>query len=109
MIVPVVPDSFGGTLTTCQSAIERLPARTDGAKPARSQAGHPERGAAREDLLRAIDRAFWVTLSRVSSRWTDSLAIVKPATASRSIDAASLGSGLGSRALRGNRHSRCPG
>jgi putative transposase len=30
--------------------------------------------------LRPVDRAFWVVLSRVWSRWTDVLAIVKPAT-----------------------------
>jgi putative transposase len=30
--------------------------------------------------LRPIDRAFWVVVSRVWSRWTDALAIVKPAT-----------------------------
>jgi putative transposase len=30
--------------------------------------------------LRPIDRAFWVLLSRVWSRWTDVLAIVQPAT-----------------------------
>jgi putative transposase len=30
--------------------------------------------------LRAIDRAFWVVLSRVWSRWADSVAIVKPET-----------------------------
>jgi putative transposase len=34
----------------------------------------------RRPHLHAIDRAFWVTLSRVWSRWADSLAIVKPAT-----------------------------
>jgi putative transposase len=30
--------------------------------------------------LRPVDRAFWVLLSRVWSRWTDVLAIVRPAT-----------------------------
>ncbi len=30
--------------------------------------------------LTPIDRAFWVVLSRIWSRWTDVLAIVKPAT-----------------------------
>ena len=30
--------------------------------------------------LRPIDRAFWVVASRVWSRWSDALAIVKPAT-----------------------------
>jgi transposase InsO family protein len=30
--------------------------------------------------LRPIDRAFWVAVSRVWSRWADALAIVKPAT-----------------------------
>jgi putative transposase len=30
--------------------------------------------------LRPIDRAFWVVVSRVRSRWVDALAIVKPAT-----------------------------
>ena len=30
--------------------------------------------------LRPIDRAFWVVLSKVWSRWSDVLAIVKPAT-----------------------------
>ncbi len=30
--------------------------------------------------LRPIDRAFWVLVSRVWSRWSDALAIVKPAT-----------------------------
>jgi putative transposase len=30
--------------------------------------------------LRPIDRAFWVVVSRVWSRWPDALAIVKPAT-----------------------------
>jgi len=30
--------------------------------------------------LRPIDRAFWVLVSRVWSRWADALAIVKPAT-----------------------------
>src|SRR5450432_1973265 len=30
--------------------------------------------------LRPIDRAFWVVVSRVWSRWADSLAIVRPAT-----------------------------
>jgi transposase InsO family protein len=30
--------------------------------------------------LRPIDRAFWVVVSRVWSRWADALAIVKPAT-----------------------------
>jgi hypothetical protein len=30
--------------------------------------------------LRPIDRAFWVMVSRVWSRWADALAIVKPAT-----------------------------
>jgi hypothetical protein len=30
--------------------------------------------------LRPVDRAFWVVLSRVWSRWADALAIVKPAT-----------------------------
>ncbi len=30
--------------------------------------------------LRAVDRAFWVLLSRTWSRWTDVLAIVQPAT-----------------------------
>jgi hypothetical protein len=48
--------------------------------------------------LRAIDGAFWVTLSRVWLRWADSLVIVKPATLIVCIDAASPGSGLGSRA-----------
>jgi len=32
--------------------------------------------------LRPIDRAFWVVLSRVWSRWADALALVKPATVS---------------------------
>jgi len=30
--------------------------------------------------LRPIDRAFWVIVSRLWSRWTDTLAIVRPAT-----------------------------
>ncbi len=30
--------------------------------------------------LRPVDRAFWVVLSRVWSRWADALALVKPAT-----------------------------
>ncbi|HXQ27842.1 MAG TPA: hypothetical protein VN848_01120 [Gemmatimonadales bacterium] len=30
--------------------------------------------------LRPIDRAFWVAVSRVWSRWADALVIVKPAT-----------------------------
>jgi hypothetical protein len=30
--------------------------------------------------LRPIDRAFWVTVSRLWSRWADTLAIVRPAT-----------------------------
>ncbi len=30
--------------------------------------------------LRPIDRAFWVVVSRILSRWADSLAIVQPAT-----------------------------
>jgi putative transposase len=30
--------------------------------------------------LRPVDRAFWVVLSRIWSRWADALAIVKPAT-----------------------------
>jgi putative transposase len=30
--------------------------------------------------LRPIDRAFWVVISRVWARWSDALAIVKPAT-----------------------------
>jgi hypothetical protein len=30
--------------------------------------------------LRPVDRAFWVLLSRVWSRWSDVLAIVQPAT-----------------------------
>jgi putative transposase len=30
--------------------------------------------------LRPIDRAFWVLVSRIWSRWADALAIVKPAT-----------------------------
>jgi putative transposase len=30
--------------------------------------------------LRPFDRAFWVMLSRIWSRWADALAIVKPAT-----------------------------
>jgi hypothetical protein len=30
--------------------------------------------------LRPIDRAFWVIVSRVWSRWADTLAIVQPAT-----------------------------
>jgi hypothetical protein len=30
--------------------------------------------------LRPIDRAFWVALSRVWSRWSDVVAIVEPAT-----------------------------
>jgi hypothetical protein len=30
--------------------------------------------------LRPVDRAFWVVVSRVWSRWADALAIVKPAT-----------------------------
>jgi hypothetical protein len=33
--------------------------------------------------LRPIDRAFWVVVSRVWSRWADALAIVKPATVIR--------------------------
>jgi hypothetical protein len=35
--------------------------------------------------LGAIDLAFWVTLSRVWSRWADSLAIVKPASTLRAL------------------------
>lgn len=34
----------------------------------------------RRPRLRRMDRAFWVVLSRVWSRWVDVLAIVKPAT-----------------------------
>ena len=34
----------------------------------------------RRPLLRPIDRAFWVVLSRLWSRWVDVIAIVKPAT-----------------------------
>jgi hypothetical protein len=34
----------------------------------------------RRPRLRPIDRAFWVLLGRVWSRWVDVLAIVKPAT-----------------------------
>ena len=34
----------------------------------------------RRPRLHPIDRAFWVVLSRVRSRWVDVLAIVKPAT-----------------------------
>jgi transposase InsO family protein len=34
----------------------------------------------RRPRLRPIDRAFWVVVSRVWSRWADVLAIVKPAT-----------------------------
>ena len=30
--------------------------------------------------LRPIDRAFWVVVSRVWSRWADALVIVRPAT-----------------------------
>jgi hypothetical protein len=30
--------------------------------------------------LRPVDRAFWVVLSRIWSRWADVLALVKPAT-----------------------------
>lgn len=36
--------------------------------------------AGRRPWLRPIDRAFWVVLSRLWSRWADVLAIVKPAT-----------------------------
>jgi hypothetical protein len=36
--------------------------------------------ARRRPRLRPVDRAFWVVLSRVWSRWGDTLAIVKPAT-----------------------------
>jgi putative transposase len=36
--------------------------------------------AGRRPRLRPVDRAFWVLLSRVWSRWADVLAIVKPAT-----------------------------
>jgi len=38
------------------------------------------RRAAPRPRLRPMDRAFWVVLSRTWSRWTDALAIVKPAT-----------------------------
>jgi putative transposase len=38
----------------------------------RRQASRPQ--------LRPVDRAFWVVLSRIWSRWADALAIVKPAT-----------------------------
>jgi putative transposase len=38
------------------------------------------RRANRRPRLRPIDRAFWVVVSRVWSRWADSLAIVRPAT-----------------------------
>jgi transposase InsO family protein len=38
------------------------------------------RRAAPRPRLRPMDRAFWVVLSRTWSRWTDVLAIVKPAT-----------------------------
>jgi hypothetical protein len=34
----------------------------------------------RRPRLRPIDRAFWVIVSSVWSRWVDVLAIVKPAT-----------------------------
>jgi putative transposase len=36
--------------------------------------------AGRRPRLRPVDRAFWVVLSRVWSRWVDVLVIVKPAT-----------------------------
>ena len=36
--------------------------------------------ARRRPRLRPVDRAFWVVLSRVWSRWADVLAIVRPAT-----------------------------
>jgi len=45
----------------------------------RQQLAVLRRGGA-QPRLRPIDRAFWVTLSRVWSRWADSLAIVRPAT-----------------------------
>jgi putative transposase len=38
------------------------------------------RGATPRPRLRPIDRAFWVFVSRLWSRWADSLAIVQPAT-----------------------------
>jgi transposase InsO family protein len=38
------------------------------------------RRTTRRPRLRPIDRAFWVMLSRVWSRWSDSLALVKPET-----------------------------
>ena len=38
------------------------------------------RRAAPRPRLRPMGRAFWVVLSRTWSRWTDALAIVKPAT-----------------------------
>ena len=47
--------------------------------------------------LRPIDRAFWVIVSRMWSRWAECLAIVQPATVIGGIGAASLGGGRGSR------------
>jgi hypothetical protein len=38
------------------------------------------RRATTRPRLRPIDRAFWVVVSRMWSRWSDSLAIVRPAT-----------------------------
>lgn len=38
------------------------------------------RRAAPRPRLRAVDRAFWVVLSRAWSRWADTLVVVRPAT-----------------------------
>jgi hypothetical protein len=52
-----------------------------------------------------LDRAFWVVLSRVWSRWAETLTIVKPETVI-SWHQDSLGSGPGNRSASADRRSR---
>jgi hypothetical protein len=56
--------------------------------------------------LRPIDRAFWVMVARVWSRWAECLAIVQPATVIHGIGGASLGGGRGGLAPWVGRPSR---
>ena len=64
----------GALLTRAELALENLALRQQLANLRRTS-GRPR--------IRMADRAFWLVLSRLWSRWADVLVIVKPATVVR--------------------------
>src|ERR1019366_7030355 len=85
--------------TRAELALENLALRQQLAN-LRHMSGRPR--------IRMADRAFWIVLSRLWSRWADVLVIVKPDTVVSWHRAVSVSSGAGSPARAARRRATSP-